>query len=91
MGSLLSWRLALAPLLLLFNDFAIAQADPEQCKYAIEQYNSAIGDISSYLRRYSKCVSDSRGRDDCNSEFRRLKSAQGDLESAVSSYQSYCG
>lgn len=89
MRSLLAWRLAFAPLLLLLND-ATAQRNPAECKDAIDSYNSSIDDISSYLRRYSRCVSDSRARDDCSSEFRRLKSAQGDFETAVSNYRSYC-
>lgn len=60
------------------------------CSSAISSYNSAIGDIETYSRRYMRCVADSRGTDDCSSEFRRLRNAQGDFESAVSSYQSYC-
>jgi hypothetical protein len=60
------------------------------CDSAVSDYNSAISDIDSYLRRYSRCVADSRGNDDCSSEFRRLRSAQDDFESAVSRYQSEC-
>jgi hypothetical protein len=42
------------------------------------------------VRRYTRCLSGSQGQNDCYSEFRRLKSAQGDFESAVSEYQSEC-
>ena len=42
------------------------------------------------LRRYTNCISNSRGRDDCSSEFRRLKNAQDDFETAVSNYRSEC-
>jgi gas vesicle protein len=67
-----------------------ATASPETCRNAINQYNSAISDISSALRRYANCVSSSEGRDDCSSEFRRLRSAQSDFESAVLQYGSEC-
>jgi hypothetical protein len=60
------------------------------CDDAVQSYNSAISDIQSYLRRYTNCLSSSNGSDDCSSEFRRLRSAQSDYESAVSSYQLYC-
>lgn len=64
-----------------------AKAD---CSSAISSYNSALSDIESYLRRYTRCLSSSNGTDDCSSEFRRLRSAQSDFESAVSDYQAYC-
>lgn len=60
------------------------------CDDAVSSYNSAMSDIESALKRYANCVSDSQGRDDCYSEFRRLRSAQDDFESAVSSYGSEC-
>jgi hypothetical protein len=60
------------------------------CSSAVSQYNSVVGDIDSYLRRYARCVGDSRGMDDCSSEFRRLRSAQSDFEDAVSRYGSEC-
>jgi hypothetical protein len=59
--------------LIVTGTFA-ARAD---CNSAISQYNSAISDIESYLRRYSRCVSSSQGQDDCSSEFRRLPDLQG--------------
>ena len=67
-----------------------AMADPEECREAIDRYNSAISDVSTALRRYASCVSDSRGHDDCSIEFHHLRSAQDDFESAVSDYQSEC-
>jgi hypothetical protein len=65
-------------------------ASPSECQEAISQFNSALDDISSTLKRYATCVSNSQGHDDCSSEFRRLKSAQSDLEDAVSKYGSEC-
>lgn len=64
-----------------------AKAD---CQDAVRSYNSAIEDISSSLRRYANCVSSSRGNDECSSEFRRIRSAHNDFESAVSQHRSEC-
>ena len=60
------------------------------CSSAVSTYNSVISDISGYLRRYTSCLSNSNGHDDCSSEFRRLKNAQSDFESAVSDYEREC-
>ena len=60
------------------------------CNDATDTYNSAISDLSDTLRRYSRCLSNSNGHDDCSSEFRRLKNAQSDFESAVAEYETEC-
>lgn len=67
-----------------------ARAASEECSSAVEAYNSAMEDVSYVLKRYSVCVGDSRGRDDCSSEFRRVKNAQDDFETAVAAYGSEC-
>ncbi|KAA3502575.1 hypothetical protein DXM27_06175 [Rhizobium rhizogenes] len=59
------------------------------CSDAVDAYNSATSEISGYLRRYVGCVENSQGADDCSSEFRRLRNAQSDFETAVSNYQMY--
>jgi hypothetical protein len=64
-------------------------AAANECSDAADAYNSATSEISGYLRRYVGCVENSQGADDCSSEFRRLRNAQSDFESAVSQYQSY--
>jgi hypothetical protein len=56
----------------------------------VERYNTAIQDIADRMKRYSRCLSDSAGNDDCSSEFRKLKSAQDDYECAVNEYRSEC-
>jgi hypothetical protein len=61
-----------------------------ECSFAVDRYNSAIEDISTYLPRYAKCVGGSHGTDDCSYEFRRLKSAQDDFETAVSEHRIDC-
>jgi len=68
----------------------VLKATPEDCQYAVDQYNSAIGDVSDNLQRYSSCVEGSNGQDDCSSEFSSLSSSQDDFESAVSNYESEC-
>ena len=60
------------------------------CRSATDEYNSALDDVASTLKRYTRCVAESKGRDDCSSEFRRLKNAQSDFESAVSHVESGC-
>lgn len=66
---------------------ATASAD---CKQTVDAYNTAIEEISSTIKRYSRCISNSEGHDECSSEFRRLRSAQGDFETAVSDYGFQC-
>jgi hypothetical protein len=80
-------RVILFALSLLIPLVGPAVAD---CDSVVSRYNSVLSDIESYLRRYSRCVADSRGSDDCSSEFRRLRSAQSDFETAVSQYRSEC-
>jgi len=70
--------------------FGPALADNYECQSAVSSFNSAVDDISSTSHRYLNCVSNSRGHDDCSFEFRRLKSAQDDFESTVSSYGISC-
>lgn len=67
-----------------------ARSDTDECRDALDHYNAAKSDVSSALRHYRQCVSDSKGHDDCSSEFSTLHSAQDDFESAVSEYQDKC-
>jgi hypothetical protein len=69
---------------------SVARSDTDECRDALDHYNSAKSDVSSALRHYRQCVSDSKGHDDCSSEFSTLHSAQDDFESAVSEYQDKC-
>ena len=67
-----------------------ARSGTDECRDALDHYNAARSDVSSALRQYGRCVSDSKGHDDCASEFSTLHSAQDDFESAVSEYQDKC-
>jgi hypothetical protein len=60
-----------------------SHANPEECKEAVSEYKAAKEDIAG-------CLSGNDGHDDCSSEFETLKSAQDDLEDAVSKYESKC-
>jgi hypothetical protein len=68
-----------------------AVAGPDECREAVDQYNNALSELRDAVRAYTTCIADSRGHDDCSSEFSALQSAQDDFESAVSEYQSECG
>jgi hypothetical protein len=69
---------------------ASTNADPESCRDAADQYQSAKSDVSSALSSYSRCISSSDGHEDCSSDFSSLQSAQLDFESAVAEYESEC-
>jgi len=68
----------------------VARSDTDECRDALDHYKSARSDVSSALRHYGQCVSESKGHDDCSSELSTLHSAQDDFESAVSEYQDKC-
>jgi hypothetical protein len=67
-----------------------ATAGQESCQGAIFVLKSAKAAVGDYLRRYASCVSRNDGRNDCSSEFSRLRSAQEDFEPAVSDYRREC-
>ena len=62
----------------------------EECRDAREQAESYRDDLEGYVKRLYRCVEDNDLTDDCYSEFRRVKSAHSDFESAVSDVNSYC-
>jgi hypothetical protein len=66
------------------------RAATADCGDATSIYNIAISDVSDAIRRYTRCLSSSNGHDDCSSEFRKLKNAQSDFETAVSQYETEC-
>src|SRR5665213_608059 len=58
-------------LALLLISITATKADPEECRNAVDQYNSARSDVSDALRIYASCISGSDGHDDCSTEFLR--------------------
>lgn len=61
-----------------------------ECEDAKSTAESASSDLASYSRRLQQCAESEDFSDDCNSEFRRVRSAYDDYESAVSDVSSYC-
>jgi hypothetical protein len=84
------WAAAMACGIFLALCGNAARSDTDECREALDHYNAAKSDVSSALRHYGRCVSDSKGHEDCSSEFSTLHSAQDDFESAVSEYQDKC-
>ena len=68
----------------------VARSETDECRNAQKHFKSAKRDVSSSLHHYGQCVTDSKGRDDCVTEFSTLHSAQDDFEAAVSEKQSNC-
>jgi hypothetical protein len=62
----------------------------DDCEDAVNRYNSTLSEMDSTIRRLASCISASRARDDCSSQFRQLRSAHDDFESAVSRYRRDC-
>jgi hypothetical protein len=69
---------------------APAFANRSECNDAIEKYNSVIDDLSSTLQRYTRCVKGSEGKEDCSSEFRRLRNVQSEFEDTVNAVRNDC-
>ena len=84
------WATAMACGVFLALGGIAARSDTDECRDALDHYNAAKSDVTSALRRYRQCVSDSKGHEDCASEFATLHSAQDDFESAVLDYQDKC-
>lgn len=61
-----------------------------ECRDAYDRAQSAADDVVSYARRLISCVEGGDLRDDCSSEFSRLRSAHSDYESAVADVESDC-
>ena len=84
------WATVMACGIVLALSANAARSDTDECRDALDHYNTAKSDVSSALRHYGRCVSDSKGHEDCVTEFSTLHSAQDDFESAVSEKQSNC-
>lgn len=62
----------------------------QECGNARRSAENAASDSEGYARRYLQCIEGRDFSDDCDSEFRRIKGAQDDYESAVSNVQRAC-
>lgn len=61
-----------------------------ECRDAIDVADAAAGDLASYSRRLQRCAESGDYSNDCSSEFRRVKSAYSDYETASSNVTSEC-
>jgi hypothetical protein len=61
-----------------------------ECRQAREEATNAASELADYARKLRSCAEAQDFSDDCDSEFRRVKSAYDDYESAVSSVSSSC-
>lgn len=62
----------------------------DDCRDAKSQANNYRSDLEGYAKRLYRCAEDNDLKDDCDSEFRRVKNAHSDFESAISRVRSYC-
>jgi hypothetical protein len=66
----------------------VAWAD--ECGDAVRDYNGVMNRLEDAMQKFSSCTANSLGRDMCSAEFRRLRSAYGEYESAVTVYKKQC-
>lgn len=85
-----NWRAVCAAVVLAAALSQTAIADPDECREAIDQFNTSRSGVFLSLKTYANCVASNDGHDDCSLEFSTLQSDQDDFESAVSSYESDC-
>lgn len=65
-------------------------AGEEDCQESKDNAESYRDELESYTKRLYRCIQNNDLTDDCYSEFRRVKSAHSDFESAVSDVGSNC-
>lgn len=61
-----------------------------ECREARERARSAAQELADYSRRLRNCAEGEDFSDDCSMEFRRVRSAHSDYESATSDVSSHC-
>ena len=65
-------------------------AAPTDCRSAAAGYSAALASVTEALRAYEACLSASRGRNQCATEFDDLDAAHLDYEDAVAEYHRAC-
>jgi hypothetical protein len=66
----------------------VAWAD--ECGDAVRDYNAVMNRLEDAMQKFQSCTANSLGRDTCVAEYRRLRSAYGEYESAVTLYKKQC-
>jgi hypothetical protein len=70
--------------------FAAPMALADECSDAVMNYNHYLPRLNDAEQRFSNCVADSLGRDDCAKEFAALQAAYRDFAAAVAFYKENC-
>ena len=79
--------------LIIFRQVKAAQnktGKSSECRDAQERAESAASELSDRSRKLRNCAESQDYSEDCSSEFRRVRNAHSDYESAVSSVRSEC-
>lgn len=61
-----------------------------ECNSALSTAKSRADDLASYAKRLKDCAESGDLKDDCSSEYSRVKSSYSDYESASSEVESEC-
>jgi hypothetical protein len=75
---------------MLLSDSSSQSGDSSECREARADADSTSDELARYARRLLRCASSKDFDDDCSTEFRRVKNAFRDYESASSDFDSYC-
>jgi hypothetical protein len=62
----------------------------DECGDAVTDYNAVLVKLHDATQKFSNCVANSLGTDNCSNEYRQLRAAYGEFESAVSIYIKQC-
>jgi Sec-independent protein translocase protein TatA len=60
------------------------------CRDARRRAEDAAAELANYTRRLQNCAQAQDYSDDCSTEFRRVRNAHSEYESAISDVSSYC-
>jgi hypothetical protein len=69
---------------------AITPDAPNDCRSAAAWYATALASLTETLRTYEACLTASRGRNQCETEFDEMDAAHLDYEDAVAEYHRAC-
>jgi hypothetical protein len=76
-------RISQGVLFALMLTAAVPASAQNDCSGARDDYSRAIEAVADALRLYSRCISESGGRNSCALEFKRLEKAQRSFDEAV--------
>lgn len=70
--------------------YLYGEGEDQACAVARDAAQSAASELASTSQRLSRCAANEDFENDCSTEFRRVRFAHSDYESAVSEVQSDC-